>query len=193
MHRSTILSTAAGLASLATGSLAAVHRLSPRADCGNFTNVPLSPDPDHSSYTFLLDQSVQEFISATNTAAFTLNTIMLIQTCNSAPDGHDLTRNKAYGLINQFGPENPYTISTDRCEKEHSRSPIGYSVSLCEGDGTSCSGESSAPSIVCGPTDPDMTYRIVCPADSAAVPKAISLNDPTPWTCQICNKQRCGI
>ncbi|KAK1975460.1 hypothetical protein LZ30DRAFT_668561 [Colletotrichum cereale] len=181
MHRSIILSIAAGLTSLANASPAAVHRILSRADCGNLINVPLSPDPDHSTYTFILDQSLQDYINATDPS---LNTIQLVQTCD-APDGGYQTGNNAYAKIDQFGPGSPYTITVDRCEKEHSRSPVGYRIGICSGDGTSCQSGLSSTDTGCGITEKRISNRSVCPvSDSGVIPKAISLNDPTAWSCK---------
>ncbi|KAK1990038.1 hypothetical protein LX36DRAFT_621334 [Colletotrichum falcatum] len=174
MHWSIIFSV--GLTSLATSSFATIF---PRDDypyCGSRKNVPLSPNPEHSTYNFTLDPSVQDFINATNPA---INTVHLYQ--NYA------TRNEGYAPISKFGPQNPYIVSTDRCENGDSRSPDGYYVTLCVGNGTSCA-QNSAPAVVCTPYDDQSRGREFCPdmSDPRGNPKAVSLIDTTPWTCRVC-------
>ncbi|KAK2023892.1 hypothetical protein LX32DRAFT_686175 [Colletotrichum zoysiae] len=117
MHRPTILSVAAGLTLLATGSLA--------QSC-NLTNVPLSPDPDHSTFTFVLDPSVENFINTTNTAGININTVEVSQLCDQGPNGGFKTINFGYSQITGFGPDHAYTITTDRCQKGDSTWPVAY-------------------------------------------------------------------
>ncbi|KAK2037273.1 hypothetical protein LZ31DRAFT_589042 [Colletotrichum somersetense] len=190
MHRSIILPIITSLTSLVTGSHAAVPKLSPRNDCGNLTDVPLSPDPDHSTFTFVLDPSVQDLINATNTAEVNSSSPSLFFFKLITLLGY-LTWNFGHAQIGQFGPNAPYTITTDRCQKGDSRSPISYYVRICGGDGTSCTAQGPASMIECGPRD-STSGRNLCPvSDSRGNPKAISLNDPTPWTCNVCAGVRC--
>ncbi|KAK1962097.1 hypothetical protein LY78DRAFT_587368 [Colletotrichum sublineola] len=178
MRRPTIISIAAGVTLLATGSLA--------QSC-NLTNVPLSPDPNHSTFTFVLDQSVEGFINATNTATIDINTVEVSQLCYK-------TINFGYAHITGFGPQQAYTITTDRCQKGDSTWPVAYVVRVCVGDGSSCELISdTAPKVVCGPQDDDVLGRSTCPVlYNGGNPKAISLNDTVPWVCRICPDRHCN-
>ncbi|KAK1957277.1 hypothetical protein LY78DRAFT_592684 [Colletotrichum sublineola] len=192
MYRSVILTA---LASVATSSLAAAvsgRELLPRdKDCGNLTNVPLSPDPDHSTYSFQLDPSVQDLITnASQTIGVTFNMVQVHQFCNSF-DGSGLTDNFGAVSVAGFGPSSTYTVKTDRCEAGGSRSPLAYRVTLCLGNGSQCSG--SIPSLVCGTVGShDSFTRLFCavPEASGGNPKAVALSDPTPWSCSICKTRQ---
>ncbi|KAK2038858.1 hypothetical protein LZ31DRAFT_477862 [Colletotrichum somersetense] len=189
MHPSARLAV---LASLATGSVAAAvagHQLLPRdKDCGTLTDVPLSSDPDHSSYSFILDPSVKDVIAnATTSLGVTFNNIQVHQTCNKF-DGF-LTSN--FGMVNVagFGQDSPYTVQTDKCEKDESRSPLAYSILLCVGDGIGCA--QSQPSLICGTAGVDgSSTRGFCAVTESGGgnPKAVNLTDPTAWSCQVCDR-----
>ncbi|KAK2025046.1 hypothetical protein LX32DRAFT_675648 [Colletotrichum zoysiae] len=191
MHRSIIVPVAAGLISLVFGSpLTEVHQLLRRRDCGNLTNVPLSPDPNHSTYTIVLDPSVESFINSTSTA---LNTIEVTQWCDKPNVAGHLSWNYGYAKINKFGAQNPYTITTDRCERWHSRTPMYYYVRICGGDGLSCDIDSLAPRTKGGLRDNGVKGRFVCPVDDGeGSPKAIALNDPLPWIFKVCTTKHCA-
>ncbi|KAK2057204.1 hypothetical protein LY76DRAFT_627232 [Colletotrichum caudatum] len=189
MHRSFIL---AALASIATGSLAAVagRKVIPRADnCGTLNNVPLSPDPDHSSYTFFFDPSVQQVLeNFTQSSGKTINTVRVDQYCDVFDgSGGYLSDNFGFANITQFGSDSKYTISTDKCEDGSSRSPLSYRIDLCIGDGTQCS--TNNPWVVCGTPGADGGYRPICAVTepSGGNPKAVSVNDPTAWSCKVCS------
>ncbi|KAK2009309.1 hypothetical protein LZ32DRAFT_426137 [Colletotrichum eremochloae] len=178
---------------LATRSFAIIIPRNPYHSCGDLPNVPLSPDPEHSTFNFILDPSVQAFIKETNTAAFTLNTVHLYQVCAPTWTDYYPTTNEGYAPIDKFGPQNPYIITTDRCEKGYSRSPDGYVVTLCAGNGTSCTKDSPAPPIQCTPWYNISTGRPFCPVSEpdGGNAKAVSLTDPLPWKCEICKLGRC--
>ncbi|KAK2007743.1 hypothetical protein LZ32DRAFT_541461 [Colletotrichum eremochloae] len=188
MYRSAILTA---LASLATSSLAVAvpgHELLPRdKNCGNLNNVPLSSDPNKSSYTFQLDPSVQDVITnATSTLGVTFNTVQVDQSCNSF-DGNNFGAASVAG----FGPNSLYTLTTDKCEDGGSRSPLAYSVTLCAGDGTQCT--SGTPSLICGTAGSAETdTRVFCAVTEASGgnPKAVALTDPEPWTCRVCTSRK---
>ncbi|KAK2036828.1 hypothetical protein LZ31DRAFT_482704 [Colletotrichum somersetense] len=176
--------TLVALASLASGSLAGLagHELLPRdGDCGSLNNIPLSPDPSHSSYTFFLDPSVQQVINNfTQSSGMTFNTILVDQYC-----GYE-AHNKGFANITGFGPGSKYTVVTDKCEDGDSRSPLSYTVGLCLGDGTDCS--RSFPWAECGIPGIADNYRGFCAVTEpdGGNPKAVSLTDPTAWSCRVC-------
>ncbi|KAK1979260.1 hypothetical protein LZ30DRAFT_185810 [Colletotrichum cereale] len=201
MHRPQLFSIAAVLNLLPASSLASVHRL--RADaistrdtsCGNLTNVPLSSDPDHSTYTFILDPSVEDFVKSTSTSTANLNTLQLMQICDNPKNDIDdvRTMNFAFAKLDKFGPQTPYIMATDRCENGDSRQPVMYQVKLCAGadDGSSCL-DPSPVDIACGPSDQDndvIGARSLCPVSET---KAINLTDPTPWVCRVCKDRFCS-
>ncbi|KAK1594605.1 uncharacterized protein LY79DRAFT_549184 [Colletotrichum navitas] len=187
MHRSAI---SVALAYLATGSLAAVagRQLLPRDnDCGGLSNVPLSSDPEHSSYTFFFDPSVKQVVDDLNkSSGSTFNTVLVNQYCNKLNGNGYESHNVAFTNITQFGPDSKYTVATDKCEEGESRSPQGYYVNLCVGDGTQCT--KNYPWAVCGTPGVAGDTRLFCPAaePSGGNPKAVSLDDPTAWNCKLC-------
>ncbi|KAK1957289.1 hypothetical protein LY78DRAFT_620972 [Colletotrichum sublineola] len=192
MHRSVIL---AALASLATSSLAAVagHALLPRDnDCGKLNDVPLSPDPGHSTYTFILDPSVKDVITnLTQTSGSTFNMIQVDQYCNKFNgDGGYEAHNFGYTNITGFGPDSKYTVTTPKCDDGESRSPLSFAVFLCTGNGENCQGTPFW--AACGLQGTPGGFRPICPVTepSGGNPKAVAVNDPTAWSCQVCTTIR---
>ncbi|KAK1990228.1 hypothetical protein LX36DRAFT_664421 [Colletotrichum falcatum] len=188
MHRPAAL---VALASLATGSLAAVAglKLDTRDSSGClYSNVPLSSDPDHSSYTFVLDPSVKDVIANyTQTAGKTFNTIQVQQYCDvfSGKGGY-ASWNNGFATIGEFGQDAKYTVLTDKCENGESRSPLSYTLYLCIGDGTQCN--TYDPWVVCGTPGITGGQRDFCAVTepSGGNPKAVNLTDPALWSCQVC-------
>ncbi|KAK2032987.1 hypothetical protein LX32DRAFT_670689 [Colletotrichum zoysiae] len=187
MHYSVTLMA---FASLALGLPAGLtgYKLLPRdGECGSLNKIPLSPDPSHSSYTFTLDPSVQQVVSNNTQNGMSFNTIWVDQYCNKfGGDGGYEAHNKGFTNITEFGPDSKYDVATDKCEDGESRSPLSYTIGLCHGDGTECT--TNSPWAQCGTPGIAGDYRAFCAVTEpdGGNPKAISLTDPTAWSCEVC-------
>ncbi|KAL5583821.1 hypothetical protein FOVSG1_015392 [Fusarium oxysporum f. sp. vasinfectum] len=122
---------------------------------------------DYSTYSFILDKYTEAYMSANG-----YTHVAVHQTCRSNAIDMD-TDNWGFTPLNGWGPRAQYTVTTDRCKKDHDRHASRYEVALCKGD------NEDACDIKCG-------LRRVCPFDGSGNQvdsKAIDIVDPNLWIC----------
>ncbi|KAK6218479.1 hypothetical protein QIS74_06359 [Colletotrichum tabaci] len=130
--------------------------------------TPVSAEPDYSYYTFHISADIGE--RAKNAG---LIKIGVQQHCDSNGGLFGMwatnTNNWAYVLLDKFGPENPYKVKVDRCQKGNDRHISTYRVWLCNENNW------------CGTTACGLD-RKVCPEKKT---KAVDLSDNLIWPCAL--------
>lgn len=152
--------------------------------------TPLSAEPDYSYYTFHINADIGE--RAKNAGLIKIGvqqhcdsngglfgssspTPRSLTSCIEPTDSNSRavwatnTNNWAYVLLDKFGPENPYKVKVDRCQKGNDRHISTYRVWLCNENNW------------CGTTACGLD-RKVCPEKKT---KAVDLSDNLIWPCAL--------